>query len=206
MNTNFWNRLRYTLYAPFYDRVIRALNSSRRRSIELLAIQRGERVLIVGAGTGEDLRFLPEGAEITAIDITPAMVEQIRRKAASLDQMVAVFVMDGQALTLPSEQFDAVVLHLIVAVIPDPVACIRETARVLKPDGRIVVFDKFLADNRKPTFARRFVNVFARIAATNLNRHLLPIIEKASLCITHEEPVVRFARLGFKIVLLRKCQ
>lgn len=97
-------------------------------------------------------------------------------------------------------------LNLIVTVIPDPIACMREAARVLKPDGRIVVFDKFLAHNRKPTFASRLMNIFARTAATNLNRQLLPIAEQASLCITHEVLAARFARLAFKIVLLRKCQ
>lgn len=205
INTNFWNRLRYTLYTPFYDGVIRALDSSRQRAIELLALQPDERILIVGAGTGEDLRYLPQDTDITAIDLTPSMVEQIRRKAMSLNRDVTVSVMDGQALKFPSEYFDAVVLNLIVAVIPDPIACVREAARVLKPDGRIVVFDKFLDNNSKPSFMRQLVNVFARIAATNLNRQLRPIAEDASLCITHEEPAAKYARLGFTIAVLRKC-
>ncbi len=205
INTNFWNRLRYTLYTPFYDGVIRALDSSRQHAIELLALQPDERILIVGAGTGEDLRYLPQDIDITAIDLTPSMVEQIRRKAMSLNHDVAVSVMDGQALKFPSEYFDAVVLNLIVAVIPDPIACVREAARVLKPDGRIVVFDKFLDNNSKPSFMRQLVNIFARIAATNLNRQLRPIAETAFLCITHEEPAAKYAQLGFKIALLRKC-
>lgn len=205
INTNFWNRVRYTLYTPFYDRVIRTFDASRRCAIDLLALQSGEHVLIVGAGTGEDLRYMPEGVEVTAIDITPAMVEQIRRKAVALDQTVTALVMDGQSLTFPSEQFDAVVLNLIIAVIPDPNACMREAARVLKPNGRIVVFDKFLDDNQQPSIVRHLANLLAQIAATNLNRQLKPISEQASLCIEHEERAVRFAQLGFRVALLRKC-
>lgn len=205
INTNFWNRVRYTLYTPFYDRVIRTFDASRRCAIDLLALQSGEHVLIVGAGTGEDLRYMPEGVEVTAIDITPAMVEQIRCKAVALDQTVTALVMDGQSLTFPSEQFDAVVLNLIIAVIPDPNACMREAARVLKPNGRIVVFDKFLDDNQQPSIVRHLANLLAQIAATNLNRQLKPISEQASLCIEHEERAARFAQLGFKVALLRKC-
>ncbi|MBE2266775.1 MAG: class I SAM-dependent methyltransferase [Anaerolinea sp.] len=205
INTNFWNRVRYTLYTPFYDRVIRTFDASRRCAIDLLALQSGEHVLIVGAGTGEDLRYMPEGVEVTAIDITPAMVEQIRCKAVALDQTVTALVMDGQSLTFPSEQFDAVVLNLIIAVIPDPNACMREAARVLKPNGRIVVFDKFLDDNQQPSFVRNLANFLARIAATNLNRQLKPISAQASLCIEHEERAARFAQLGFRVALLRKC-
>jgi phosphatidylethanolamine/phosphatidyl-N-methylethanolamine N-methyltransferase len=205
VNTNLWNRLRYTLYSPFYDVVIRAFDRYRQRSIDLLALQAGERILLLGAGTGEDLRHIPHGVDITAIDITPAMVEQIRRKAQMLNQTVTAEVMDGQKLTFPDGQFDAVVLHLIVAVIPDPVACVREAARVLKPDGRVVVFDKFLNDDQKPSLLRRAVNILAQIAATNINRQLEPILAQTSLCIIHQEPAASLAGLGFKIALLRKC-
>lgn len=205
VNSNFWNRVRYTLYTPFYDRVIRTLDICRQSAIKLLALQPQERVLLLGAGTGEDIRYIPAGVEIVAIDITPSMVEQIRRKAILLNRAVTAEIMDGQALTFADEQFDAVVLNLIIAVIPDPNACMREAARVLKPDGRIVVFDKFLDDNQQPSFVRHLANLLARIVATNLNRQLKPISEQASLCIEHEERAVRFAQLGFRVALLRKC-
>ena len=76
VNTNRWNRVRYTLYAPFYDLIVRRIGRGRRRAIELLNVQPGERVLIDGCGTGLDLELLPRGCHITAIDITPAMVEK----------------------------------------------------------------------------------------------------------------------------------
>ena len=72
-----WNRIRYTLWAPFYDLVV-GFGSQRRRSIELLSLQPGDRVLIVGAGTGADLPFLPPGVVGLATDLTPAMLERAR--------------------------------------------------------------------------------------------------------------------------------
>jgi SAM-dependent methyltransferase len=98
INTNRWNRIRYTLFAPLYDRVA-SFAAQRRRSLELLALERGERVLLVSAGTGADLPFIPEGVEVVAGDIAPAMVERIagaRHGAAGRAD-----VMDGQALPLP---------------------------------------------------------------------------------------------------------
>lgn len=205
MNTNSWNRLRYTLYAPFYDAAIQALDESRQRAIGLLGLCTNERVLIVGAGTGEDLRYIPPEVEVVATDITPAMVEQIRAKAALLNRTITARVMDGQSLTFASGQFDAVVLNLIVAVIPDPVACMREAARVLKPGGRIVIFDKFLREEHSPSVMRRALDLVIGILATNINRKLEPILDSAALCIDHQEPAVKYSRLGFTIALLRKC-
>jgi hypothetical protein len=56
-----WNRLRYTVWAPAYDAIARAaeFNTARRVSIDRLRLASGDRVLIVGAGTGLDLDFLP---------------------------------------------------------------------------------------------------------------------------------------------------
>jgi len=203
VNTNLWNRWRYTLYAPIYDRIVRSFNTSRQRSIELLALKAGERVLLIGAGTGEDLQFIPEGVKITAVDITPAMVEQICRKAKFLNRPVEAAVMDGQALELPSESFDAVVLHLILAVIPDPIACIQESARVLKPGGRVVVFDKFLPEKEQPSLQRRLANLVANFAFSDINRKLESIAAAAPLTLLHEEPAV-YGRFGYKIALYEK--
>jgi len=205
MNTNSWNRLRYTLYAPFYDAAIRMFDESRQRAISLLRLCTNERVLIVGAGTGEDLRYMPPEVEVVATDITPAMVEKIRAKAVLLNRTITATVMDGQSLTFASGQFDAVVLNLIVAVIPDPVACMREAARVLKPSGRIVIFDKFLQEQHSPSVMRRVLDLVMGTLATNINRKLQPIVDSAALCIDLQEPAVKYSKLGFTIALLRKC-
>jgi ubiquinone/menaquinone biosynthesis C-methylase UbiE len=203
VNTNGWNRIRYTLYAPIYDRIVRSFNTSRKRSIQLLELKAGERVLLVGAGTGEDIQYIPEGVEITAVDITPAMVEHIRRKAVTLKRPVQAEVMDGQALELASESFDAVVLHLILAVIPDPIACIREAARVLKPGGRAVIFDKFLPEKEQPSLLRHLLNWITNFAFSDINRNLEPIAAAVPIKLLHEEPT-SYRRFGYKIALYQK--
>ena len=138
-NTNTWKRISYTLWAPIYDLIVTPLfNQRRQRSIQLLDLKPGERVLLVGAGTGLDLDFLPNGLAIVATDLTPAMIARLQTRAQRLRMTADARVMDGQALEFSNESFDAAILHLIVAVIPDPVKCLSEVARVLRPGGRAV--------------------------------------------------------------------
>jgi phosphatidylethanolamine/phosphatidyl-N-methylethanolamine N-methyltransferase len=197
-----WNRSRYTLWAPIYDFVAR-FGRQRRRSLALLDLRPGERVLLVGAGTGSDLPLIPPDVAVLVTDLTPAMLDRARSRARS---GIELRVMDGQALDLPDASFDAVILHLILAVIPDPVACLREAARVLRPGGRIVIFDKFLPDGALPSLPRRIANAVTRRLFSDINRRMGEILQEAGapLRVEHDEPA--FLGAAFRILLLRKAR
>jgi phosphatidylethanolamine/phosphatidyl-N-methylethanolamine N-methyltransferase len=156
----------------------------------------------LGAGTGADLPFIPAGVEITAGDITPAMVERIRQRARRLDRAVTAEAMDGHALPLPDASFDAVVLHLIVAVIPDPAACLGEVARVLKPNGRAVVLDKFVPDEQRPSLGRRALNLATNALFSDITRQLGPLVQEVGLWVVHREPAALGGR--FEIAVLNR--
>jgi ubiquinone/menaquinone biosynthesis C-methylase UbiE len=179
-----WNRLRYSLYAPIYDRVIDPIGfvrRGRRRAFALAALAGGERLLLIAAGTGLDLVFIPQGVAITAVDITPAMLRRLEARAGALGRTVRTVVMDAAQLEFPDGAFDAVALHLALAVVPDPVATIRESARVLRRGGRVTVLDKFLADGATPSLARRAANVVSGLIGTEINRQLGPLLDAAGL-------------------------
>jgi phosphatidylethanolamine/phosphatidyl-N-methylethanolamine N-methyltransferase len=186
-----WNRLRYTVWAPAYDAIARAagFDAARRLSIDRLRLAPGDRVLIVGAGTGLDLDVLPSSVDVTAIDVTPAMLKQLQRKAADTRRTVSARIMDARQLAFPDASFDAVVMHLILAVMPDPERGLREAVRVLKPGGRIAVFDKFLRDEERPSVKRRVLNAIAKPLFSDLNRRLGPLVAGTRLVIEHDEPV-----------------
>ena len=202
LNTNAWNRRRYSLYAPFYDLAGRRFDACRRRSLGLLELRPGERVLLVGAGTGGDLPFLPEGVTAIASDLTPAMLSRARRHARP-GLRPGLAVMDGHGLAVRDAACDAAVLHLVLAVLPDPVRCLRETARVLRPGGRAVVFDKFVRGERVP-LALRLANLVTGALATEVTRRFEDVLAAAGapLRVERDEP----ALLGglFRHLLLRR--
>ena len=203
MMTNQWRRITYTLWAPGYDFVAWIFHRKRSRAITLLALQPQERVLIVGAGTGLDLPLLCPGLQLTAVDLTPAMIRRLTKRAARLELPIDARVMDAHELEFADGSFDVVILHLILAVVPDPVKCIREVERVLRPGGRAVVLDKFVPEGRSPSLVRRIFNPLALFFFTDMTRRLGSILQAApALRVTHDEP----AGLGgfFRIVLLQK--
>lgn len=187
INTNLWNRIRYSCWAPIYNFIAVPTRPMRRRSLALANLQPGERVLFVGAGTGLDLDFIAAGPIVTATDLTPAMLQKLRRRAARLGLTVDARVMDGHALEFADGSFDVVVLHFIVAVIPDPIRCIREAARVLRPGGRAVILDKFAPDDGPLPLWLRLLNPLAIVLATNVNRRLGPILANSGLRVVHRE-------------------
>jgi phosphatidylethanolamine/phosphatidyl-N-methylethanolamine N-methyltransferase len=186
-----WDRLRYTVWAPAYDAIVGAagFNTARRLSIDRLRLASGDRVLIVGAGTGLDLDLLPPNVDVTAIDVTPAMLRHLERRATGTGRSVATRIMDARQLAFPDSSFDAVVMHLILAVMPQPERGLREAVRVLKPGGRIAVFDKFLKDDERPSLKRRLLNAVAKPLFSDLNRRLGPLISGTRLFTEHDEPV-----------------
>lgn len=199
-----WNRLRYTCWAPLYDRMTGAagFDAARRQSIAGLQLRPGDRVLMVGAGTGLDLDYLPSDVAMTAIDVTPAMLRRLEARAARQGRVVTAHVMDARRLAFPDASFDAVIMHLVLAVMPEPERGLREAARVVTPRGRIAVFDKFLGDEERASAVRRLLNLVMRLLFSDLNRRLGPLVSAAGLEVVRDEPVA-FRGMYRAVTLLR---
>jgi ubiquinone/menaquinone biosynthesis C-methylase UbiE len=109
---------------------------------------------------------------------------------------------DAQRLPFADAAFDSAVLHLILAVVPEPAHCFAEIARVVKPGGQVIVFDKFLRRGQ-PAPMRRLINPLLRRVATRLDvvfEDLLPVAP--GLALEHDQP----ALVGgwFRLIRLRK--
>ena len=173
-------RTSYTLLAPIYDRMVAAATQAARRASLARLPADARQVLLVGAGTGLDFPLLPAGPQYTAIDLTPAMLDRARQRAAARPE-VAIELRSGDALALDfaDASFDAVILHLIVAVVPDATRALAEAARVLKPGGRALLYDKFLRPGQSAPLRRLLSPLLGRIASRTdvvLEHHLPPTL------------------------------
>ena len=152
-------RRAYTFFAPWYDLVVEsATRQARGTSLRRLKPGRDDDLLLSGAGSGLDIPHLPAGSAVTALDVTPAMIRRARRRAIRCRRDVFVIVGDATSLPFAAGTFDAVVLHLILAVIPRPDLALAEAARVLRTGGRLLVFDKFLKPGERAP-VRRIANL-----------------------------------------------
>ncbi len=197
------NQTLYTLWAPIYDKVMGPFaGKARRHAIELLNLRAGESVLLVGIGTGLDLPYLPRGARVTGIDLSPDMLRKAQAKASGLD--IHLLEMNAQALVFPDTSFDVVILNLILSVVPNGASAFREAWRVLRPGGRAVIFDKFASEDGRISALRRGLGKIIALFGTDPNRRLSDILGQPSdLTIEHNEPSL--LRGQYRIVLLHKC-
>jgi phosphatidylethanolamine/phosphatidyl-N-methylethanolamine N-methyltransferase len=181
-------RASYTFLAPLYDVVIeRLFVDARRKSLAALPKTGNLQVLISGIGTGLDLPHLPPQHSYAALDLTAAMLHRARPRS---DKLNLCFV-QGDSIGLPfkDQAFDYVVLHLILAIVPDAVRCLRESARVLKPGGSILVLDKFLKRGESAVL-RRALNPLSSRLITRLDVVFEDVLgQTPELQLVSDEPV-----------------
>jgi phosphatidylethanolamine/phosphatidyl-N-methylethanolamine N-methyltransferase len=190
----------YTAFAPFYDLFVGALlNQPRRASLARLRPNGGATVLLDGIGTGLDVPWLDAGHRCIGLDITRAMLEKAR-----LRNRAGLVLVEGDVQSLPFAQcaFDYVVMHLILAVVDDPVRTLKEAVRVLKPGGTVLIFDKFLRRGERACI-RRLLSPLASKVATRLDVVFEDVLDQVTgLCLVRDEPAL--LRGWFRRLELRK--
>ena len=106
-------------------------------------LQGTEQVLDVATGAGHTaLAFARQAAEVTAFDLTAAMLATAQNLAAEQGVTNIAFVAgDAEALPFPDASFDIVTCRYAAHHFPHPAQAAKEWARVLKPSGRLLLVD-----------------------------------------------------------------
>jgi SAM-dependent methyltransferase len=80
---------------------------------------------------------------VIGVDQSPLLLDITRRLAGQegVAERIELRVDDAERLDLPDASFDAVIAHTTISHVGDPLALLREAARVVRPGGQVVIFD-----------------------------------------------------------------
>ena len=161
------------------------------------------RVLEVGVGTGKNIEFWPSNSQVTAIDLTPGMLEIARQRLKNFNrQGDDLFLADVQHLELPSRIFDTVVATFVFCSVPDPIQGLREIGRIVRPDGKILLLEHVRID--RPligTLMDVLAPLIVRLYGAGINRRTVENVRAAGLQIDQVEDLDDLGM--FKLIFAR---
>jgi len=157
----------YAVQARFYDLVVEPLNAPLRAAARRVCPPRPEwTVLDVGCGTGTALaEYAQAGCRVIGADPSPAMIAQARVR---LGDDADLRLINGSKLPVDDRSVDLVLVSLVLHSVPraDATGILREVARVLVADGRVLVIDFGTSGLRFPRgWLGRGITVLAELAA-----------------------------------------
>ncbi len=115
--------------------------------MDALGLAGPEAILDLGCGTGVAARAIARRSDakgpVTAVDISAHLVDMARRLAGEegLAGRIDFRTGDAHELGLAQGGFDVVVMHTLMSHVADPATVLAEGRRLLRPGGRLVVFD-----------------------------------------------------------------
>ncbi len=140
----------FSSIAPRYDVTNEVLSLGvhrlwRRRAVALSGATAGSHVLDCATGTGDLAlafkRRVGEAGRVVGTDFCAEMLGPAAEKAQRAELKVELEVADAQALPYAPDSFDVASISFGIRNVDDPVKCLAELARVVKPGGRVVVLE-----------------------------------------------------------------
>ena len=172
-------KARYSRIASLYDTLeapMERLFHSRFRRRLFTHVQPCE-ILEIGVGTGRNIEYYPAGARVTAIDLSPRMIERARHR---ISHQVTILEMDAQDLDFSDDSFDIVLATFVFCSVPDPVLGLAEARRVCKAGGELLLLEHVRPERRLMGGVFDLLNPFVkRLLGPEINRRTILNIQAA---------------------------
>lgn len=147
------------------------------------------KTLLVGVGTGLDLPHLPPGLEVTAIDISEAMLTRARARTTASPARIRLVAADALRLPFPDATYQTAITSCTMCSVPDAPVAFQEIRRVLAPAGQLIMFEH--VQSRQPILAVTLdlMTLWTRRGGTEMNRNTLRVAERAGFTMSRIESV-----------------
>ena len=203
-------RSRYTRIAPIYDKMeilAEQLYHPWRQKLwtnVAALLPKDGTFLEVGVGTGKNIPYWPKKAQITAIDVTPAMLQRARTRVVKLGVKVDLKVRDIQDLTFSDNQFDLAAATFVFCSVPDPIVGLKELVRVVRSGGYVILLEHVRAIQPiLGTLMDTFNPAIVRMIGVNINRDTVANVQDSGLIVTK---VYDLDRVGIYKLIIAQVQ
>ena len=133
----------HPIFASIYDRLLADSERAGLREMRAdLVHTAAGRTLEIGAGTGANLEFYPDGVtELVLSEPDPHMAKRLRIRLESTSRAAEVVAAGAEDLPFDDASFDTVVSTLTLCTVADPERAAAEAKRVLKPGGQFLFIE-----------------------------------------------------------------
>ena len=170
----------YTIFSEDYSKVEGYLASADLKlgcgmPVEHAGIQRGNTVLDLGSGAGNDVfvaRMLTgEEGEVIGLDMTERMIEKARENAKEIGLNNVKFRLgDIEDIPMANNRVDVVISNCVLNLVPDKKQAFSEIQRVLRPGGHFAISDVVIRGNL-PEELRNAAEMYAGCVSGALDKY-----------------------------------
>jgi ubiquinone/menaquinone biosynthesis C-methylase UbiE len=115
---------------------------------------------VLHVGIGMEIINFPPGLDVTAIDLSPKMLDRARWRANQYQGKIRFCLMNAESLAFPDNTFDTVATVCVFCTVPHPVVGLEECRRVLKPGGKLLMFEHVMSKNLIYGLSLKFMSIF----------------------------------------------